>query len=62
MAKIRFWKWQQTDEFGMPCATRIPISGVDRERAEHLEQNEWSLDTRNLGQAPTEPKHDALLK
>jgi hypothetical protein len=62
MAKIRFWKWQHTDEFGMPCATRIPISGVDRERSEHLEQNAWSLETRNLSQSPTELKQDALPK
>jgi hypothetical protein len=28
MAEIRFWKWQQTDEFGMPCVTRFRVSAA----------------------------------
>ena len=37
MAKIRFWRWQHTDEFGMPCPTRFPIANVERKGVEHLD-------------------------
>ena len=54
MAKIRFWKWQQTDELGLPSVTRYPIPDVDREMAGHLEQNAWPPETKNPKKPPTE--------
>jgi hypothetical protein len=54
MAKIRFWKWQHTDELGLPSVTRFPISDLDREMANHREQNAWPLETSNPKKSPTE--------
>jgi hypothetical protein len=54
MAKIRFWKWQHTDELGLPCVTRFRISDVARETAGHLEQDAWSLETMNPKKSATE--------
>jgi hypothetical protein len=54
MAKIRFWKWKHTDELGLPSVTRYRISDVDPETAGQLEQDAWSLDTRNPKESPTE--------
>jgi len=47
MAKIRFWRWQLTDELGLPSVTRFPISDLDREMAGHLEQNARPLETKH---------------
>ena len=54
MAKIRFWRWQQTDEFGMPCPTRFRITEVERKEPEHLAPHSWPLQKRNLEQSQTE--------
>ena len=51
MAKIRFWRWQHTDELGMPCPTRFPITDVERKGAEELDHQPWSLETWNLEQS-----------
>jgi len=51
MAKIRFWRWQQTDEFGMPCPTRFRITDVERKEPEHFDHHPESLETWNLEQA-----------
>ena len=55
MSKIRFWKWQDTDELGLPSVKRFPISDVDRELAGHLEHNAWPLETRNPKYPSTDP-------
>lgn len=49
MAKIRFWKWQLTDELGLPSVTRFPISDLDLDRkmAGHLEQNARPPETKH---------------
>ena len=44
MAKIRFWKWQHTDEFGLPGLTRFPISDAKREKPHGPEQGAWPLE------------------
>ena len=54
MAKIRFWKWQQTDEFGMPCPTRFRLTEVERKEPEHLDHPSWPLQRRNLEQSQTD--------
>ena len=51
MAKIRFWKWQHTDELGMPRPTRFPLTDVEREDAEPPELHPRSLETWNLERA-----------
>jgi hypothetical protein len=43
--------WQHTDEFGMPCPTRFPITDVEHKGAEHLDHQPWSLETWNLEQS-----------
>jgi hypothetical protein len=47
MTKIRFWKWQHTDELGLPSVTRYPMPYVDREMAGHLQKNVLPVETRN---------------
>ena len=54
MAKIRFWRWQQTDEFGMPCPTRFRITDVEHKEAKHLDDQSWSLERWNPEQARTD--------
>ena len=54
MAKIRFWRWQQTDEFGLPCPTRFRITEVKPKESEHLDHHSWPLQKRNLEQSPTD--------
>ena len=54
MAKIRFWRWQQTDEFGMPCPTRFPIADVERKGAEHFDHYPSSPETWNPEQSRTD--------
>jgi hypothetical protein len=54
MGKIRFWKWQHTDDLGLPAVTRFRISDMDRETTAPLEQNEWPLEMRNPKKSPTE--------
>lgn len=54
MAKIRFWKWQQTDQFGMPCPTRFRLTEVERKAPDHLDDHSWSLPRRNLEQSHTD--------
>ena len=54
MAKIRFWKWQRTDELGLPSVTRFPLSDLNREMAGHLEEKAWPLHTGNPRKSPTE--------
>ena len=55
MAKIRFWKWQHTDELGLPSVTRFPISDLNRETAGHPEQDAWPLQAGNTKNSPAEP-------
>lgn len=62
MAKIRFWKWQHTDEFGMPGPARFRISEVERERARPGEQHPWSLETWNVKPSPTHIARSAAPK
>jgi hypothetical protein len=54
MAKIRFWRWQHTDEFGMPCPTRFRIADVERKAAEHLDHQPWSPEMWNPERSPTD--------
>jgi hypothetical protein len=54
MAKIRFWRWQHTDEFGMPCPTRFRITDVKGKEPEHLDHRSRSLETWNPEQARTD--------
>ena len=54
MAKIRFWRWQQTDELGMPCPTRFRLTEVRRKEPEHLDHHSWSLQRPNLEQSQTD--------
>ena len=49
MAKIRFWRWQQTDELGLPCPTRIRMPDVKRKELEPLESHPLSGETWHLG-------------
>jgi hypothetical protein len=50
MEKIRFWKWQHTDELGLPSLTRFRISDGDRETA----GDAWSqLETTIPKKSPT---------
>ena len=55
MAKIRFWRWQLTDELGLPSVTRFPISDLNREMAGHLEQDAWALEAGDFKKSPTKP-------
>ena len=54
MAKIRFWRWEHTDELGMPCPTRFRIADVERKRAEHFDHQPWSPEMWNPEQSPTD--------
>lgn len=54
MAKIRFWKWQQTDQFGMPCPTRFRLTDVERKEADHVDHPSWPLRTPELEQSRTD--------
>jgi len=62
VAKIRFWRWQQTDELGLPCPTRIRMPDVERKEAEHLDRHPgsetWRLETSRTDAAArgTSPK------
>jgi hypothetical protein len=51
MAKIRFWRWQHTDELGMPCPTRFRFADAERKEPGHLDHHPWSLETWNPEQA-----------
>jgi hypothetical protein len=62
MVKIRFWRWQHTDEFGMPCPTRFPLTDVERKAAEHLDRHPGSLETWNLEQSRTDTARGAPPK
>ena len=53
MAKIRFWRWQQTDEFGMPCPTRFRLTEVEPKDSERPDDS-WPLQRRNLEQSQTD--------
>lgn len=64
MAKIRFWRWQHTDQFGMPGPSRFRISDVEREGegVKPLEQHPWSLETWNLKRSSTDIARSAAPK
>ena len=47
MSKIRFWRWQHTDELGMPCPTRLRLSDVEGKAREDSDDHPWALQTRN---------------
>ena len=53
MAKIRFWKWQATDELGLPCPTRFRMPKVARKEPEPLELHPRSLEKWNLDHSRT---------
>jgi hypothetical protein len=44
MAKIRFWKWQHTDELGLPGFTRFPISKSKDRKPDDREERAWPLE------------------
>jgi subtilisin-like proprotein convertase family protein len=51
MAKIRFWKWQYTDDFGTQRVTRHLVSGADaRQRLGEPANGEWPLEIRDRKQ------------
>ena len=54
MAKVRFWRWQHTDEFGMPCPTRFRIADAERKGDEPLEQHPGSLETWKIKRSPND--------
>jgi hypothetical protein len=54
VAKIRFWRWQQTDEFGMPCPTRFRFADLERKEPEQLDDPSGSLKTWNPKQAQSD--------
>jgi len=54
MSKIGFWRWQPTDELGMPCPTRFPMADAERKQAGHSDQSPWSLAPWNAGQPRTD--------
>ena len=51
MAKIRFWRWQQTDELGMPCPTRFRFADPGRRDDEQVEHRSWPRQTLNPEQS-----------
>jgi hypothetical protein len=53
MAKIRFWRWQHTDEFGMPCPTRFRFTDVEHKEVEQVDHQSWSPETWNPEQSRT---------
>jgi hypothetical protein len=53
MAKIRFWKWQDTDQYGLPCMTRFPVTHGARERPEDPGQNHWWPEPQDPNRLPT---------
>jgi hypothetical protein len=54
MADIRFWKWQHTDQIGMPCVTRYRLrSGAESERPKDPERGAWPLESRDPKQMST---------
>ena len=63
MSKIRFWRWQRTDQLGMPCPTRFRLADAEGKAPEDLDDHAWALPTRdpersrtdNIGRA-TAPK------
>ena len=54
MPKIRFWRWQQTDELGMPGPTRFRMTDAEREEAEHVDHHSWSLEAQNPAPSRTD--------
>jgi len=54
VAKIRFWRWQQTDEFGLPCPTRFRMPDVERKEAETLDSQPRSGETWHLEHSRTD--------
>lgn len=54
MANITFWKWQHTDQFGLPCVTRYRlVSSAEREKLKDREGELWSLESRDPKQMST---------
>jgi hypothetical protein len=62
VAKIRFWKWQHTDELGLPCPTRFRMPDVERKEPEHLDSHPRSGDTWHLERPRTDIAQDTLPK
>lgn len=54
MAKIRFWRWQPTDELGLPCPTRLRMPDVERKETEQLDGHPRSLETWHLEHSRTD--------
>ena len=54
MAKITFWKWQHTDQFGLPCVTRSRlVSSTEGDRLKDPESEPWTLENRDPKRMPT---------
>lgn len=62
MPKIRFWKWQPTDELGMPCPTRFPMTDVERNEAGRVDRDASSFETWNLERPRTDSARAAPPK
>ena len=62
MPKIRFWRWQHTDELGLPCPTRFRMTDVQRKQAEHVDGDAPSLETWNLERPRTDSARAAPPK
>jgi hypothetical protein len=63
VAKIRFWRWQQTDEFGLPCPTRFRVPDVERKEAEPLDSQPRSGETWHLEHSrPDIARHSPEVK
>jgi hypothetical protein len=54
MPKVRFWKWQHTDQLGMPCLTRYRlVSGAESETPKDPESGAWFREGRDPKQMST---------
>jgi hypothetical protein len=62
MAKLRFWRWQQTDELGMPCPTRFPLSDAERNGAEDLQHERWPLEAWSQKPSASSGYGDAITR
>lgn len=54
MSKIRFWRWQHTDELGMPCPTRLRLTGAEGKAPEDLDDHAWALQIRDPERSRTD--------
>ena len=54
MAKIRFWRWQHTDELGIPRPARFRSTDLERKEPERLDHRSGSLQRWNLDPSRTD--------